>query len=632
MKHFTALTFFAICFFHLQLNAQQNIGIGTIAPHSSSLLEVKSNNKGMLVPRINLLSETDVVTIAAPATSLLLYNTNNALTDGEGYYFWNGTKWSKLMNRANVSSLAWSIAGNSGTNTNTDFIGTTDNKPLVFKTNNILSGKIDPGPNNVFFGQSAGAATTSGVNNTFLGHLAGIADSSGSNNLFVGHFAGNENVSGSENVFVGQDAGRKNINGNRNTFVGEDAGVENTGDDNIFIGNGAGRNSVAGNRNAILGNSAFNSNITGSQNAAFGHSALFNNAFGNENAAFGYSALFGNTAGDRNAAFGHNALFTNTSGTANVALGHSALFSNATGNYNSAVGFEALKRNTIGSSNAAFGRSALSFNTTGNDNSAFGSYALAVNSSGDYNTAIGSGALYNNTSGTINTAIGNAALFSNNSGSANTAFGYNALYLNTSGLNNVAIGTNALFYNETGNSNTGIGYNSGMSSLPNPLDNTTSIGFNARVSTSNTMVFGNSSVNRFAFGLNTTNANHALEVGEIVGDGNGAYLTQGGTWTNASDVNKKEDFTIMNGPDLLHKISLLPITRWKYKGSDEYHIGPMAQDFYKQFNVGTDDKGISTIDPAGIALAAIQEQQKIIEKQHELILQLEKRIEALEKK
>jgi hypothetical protein len=32
----------------------------------------------------------------------------------------------------------------------------------------------------------------------------------------------------------------------------------------------------------------------------------------------------------------------------------------------------------------------------------------------------------------------------------------------------------------------------------------------------------------------------------------------------------------------------------------------MAQDFYKLFNVGVDDKGISTIDPAGISLAAIQ--------------------------
>ena len=49
------------------------------------------------------------------------------------------------------------------------------------------------------------------------------------------------------------------------------------------------------------------------------------------------------------------------------------------------------------------------------------------------------------------------------------------------------------------------------------------------------------------------------------------------------------------------------------------HIGPMAQDFYKLFNLGNDDKSISTIDPSGIALAAIKEQQKIIDSQQSAI-------------
>jgi hypothetical protein len=67
--------------------------------------------------------------------------------------------------------------------------------------------------------------------------------------------------------------------------------------------------------------------------------------------------------------------------------------------------------------------------------------------------------------------------------------------------------------------------------------------------------------------------------------------------------NKKEGFEAINGDDIARlQLRKLPITKWRYKGSDEYHIGPMAQDFYALFSLGSDDVSISTIDPAGIAL------------------------------
>ena len=158
------------------------------------------------------------------------------------------------------------------------------------------------------------------------------------------------------------------------------------------------------------------------------------------------------------------------------------------------------------------------------------------------------------------------------------------------------------------------------------LNNATVIGSQATVSASNTMAFGNANVNDWVFGIPTvTAASRALEVGSGAGNGNGAFLTNGGVWTNASDVNKKEDFSKIDGADLLKKIAALPVTKWKYKGTDEYHIGPMAQDFKTSFNVGVDDKSISTLDPAGISLAAIQELMKEIEI-------LKKRVALLESK
>ncbi len=140
------------------------------------------------------------------------------------------------------------------------------------------------------------------------------------------------------------------------------------------------------------------------------------------------------------------------------------------------------------------------------------------------------------------------------------------------------------------------------------------------------MAFGNGNVNDWVFGIPVvTAANRALEVGSTATNGNGAFLTNGGVWTNASDINKKENFTTPDAADMLKKIAALPITQWRYKGTEEYHVGPMAQDFKAAFNLGTDDKSISTIDPGGIALLAIQQ----LIKENET---LRKRIEALEKK
>ncbi|GEM_PF-1624314 len=88
----------------------------------------------------------------------------------------------------------------------------------------------------------------------------------------------------------------------------------------------------------------------------------------------------------------------------------------------------------------------------------------------------------------------------------------------------------------------------------------------------------------------------------------GAYC-DGSNWVNASDANLKENFAAIDGAELLAKIAALPISEWNYKtGTDRVkHIGPTAQDFQATFGVGSDGKSISTIDPSGIALAAIKE-------------------------
>jgi hypothetical protein len=88
-----------------------------------------------------------------------------------------------------------------------------------------------------------------------------------------------------------------------------------------------------------------------------------------------------------------------------------------------------------------------------------------------------------------------------------------------------------------------------------------------------------------------------------------AYLPAGsGSWVDGSDRNIKADIEAIEPKAVLHKLAAVPISTWRYKGEDEAvrHMGPMAQDLYAAFGLGVDDKGISTIDADGVALAAIQ--------------------------
>ena len=93
----------------------------------------------------------------------------------------------------------------------------------------------------------------------------------------------------------------------------------------------------------------------------------------------------------------------------------------------------------------------------------------------------------------------------------------------------------------------------------------------------------------------------------------GARLAPNATaWTAMSDSTKKQNIRLVDTREILDKVSQLPIKQWSYKSQDPSieHIGPMAQDFYNLFHLGEDSLGISTIDPDGIALAAIQELHK----------------------
>ncbi|MDA8591559.1 hypothetical protein N9L09_01175 [Flavobacteriaceae bacterium] len=72
------------------------VGVGTATPDASAQLDVKSDDKGILIPRLDIVDLDTAAPIAAAniKESLLAFNTN--ATTGKGFYFWDGAKWAPL--------------------------------------------------------------------------------------------------------------------------------------------------------------------------------------------------------------------------------------------------------------------------------------------------------------------------------------------------------------------------------------------------------------------------------------------------------------------------------------------------------------------------------------------------------
>ena len=105
MKKILSSLLFMIC-----IASFAQVGINTNTPDPSSILDIKSTNKGILIPRVTLKGTDDVTTIANPAFGLMVFNTtfsNNGTTDtsddvlAKAFYYWDNTKWQQFVSYDN---------------------------------------------------------------------------------------------------------------------------------------------------------------------------------------------------------------------------------------------------------------------------------------------------------------------------------------------------------------------------------------------------------------------------------------------------------------------------------------------------------------------------------------------------
>jgi FtsZ-binding cell division protein ZapB len=326
----------------------------------------------------------------------------------------------------------------------------------------------------------------------------------------------------------------------------------------------SGQNSVVGGGQGNTASGAFSATVSG---------GLTNTASGNNSTIAGG---INNTA--------NNDMSTVSGGESNLASGDYSTIGGGTSNESTNLhctiggGFSNESSENYctvggGSDNTANANSAVisggfGNNATGSHSSVGG--GLMNTASGNYSTV--SGGYSNTASGDVSTVSG---------GNENTASGHYSIV--SGGYSNTA----------NGNYNFVFGYHVN----PTVIEDYRVYFFDA-------LVPGMLAINR-------EDADHPIHVGTDGSNGNGAHLTAGGTWTNGSSITFKDRFADLNDDFVINSIMKLPVKSWHYKGTNEMHIGPFAEDFYTIFGTGdrnSSDIGryLSTIDVAGVSLRGVQ--------------------------
>lgn len=167
--------------FAINLLCAQNIGINTITPDSSAILEVSADSppgnsgttkKGFLPPRVSLTGTNDIFTIPNPANGLLIFNTADAgiypnEVNANNFYYWNSNNWERLVYTSAVQEAV---------NPRIFYIEGSDNQTFTSANMNIATGT--PNDNVVTFTTPSinvkNIIAFNSTNSTFTANVTGI--------------------------------------------------------------------------------------------------------------------------------------------------------------------------------------------------------------------------------------------------------------------------------------------------------------------------------------------------------------------------------------------------------------------------------------------------------------------------
>ena len=544
-------------------------------------------------------------------------NLNNAGNNFNGGFHGNGGGLTNLN--------AWSLTGNSGTSpTNGNFLGTTDNQPVELRVNGQRVFRLEPDTNNFGAPNVIGGAPNNYVDPGVTGATiagGGVLNYSATNGFEPG--PGSNHVSAIWGTISG---------GRRNT-VAADHSVIGGGHDNLIqalaydsvIGGGSGN---------TISNSAEEAVIAGGQfNIAGGSAATVGGGF--ENSANSLESTVGGGVA--------NTINVNASGAA-ISGGYgnyiSGPYATIPGGYaNTAAGHYsfAAGQNAQANHDGAF---------VWSDDSTSSSFPSAIQNEFAIRAAGGVRLVTSGAGMTLDgqpVATANALTTLNaaniTSGTlADARLSGNVAFLNTSPTfaGDITMSGGAAYHNLSlsGGNSTGYLYGSYFG-----LGDGIHLGYNYYYDAG-----GAGHVINTGGGTSRLSADYG-EIQLATGGVNSAPVVRLDISTTAvsvenasfsgspSDRNVKQDFAPVSPLQILEKVLQLPVSEWSYKfETTKRHVGPMAQDFYATFNIGTDDKHIAPVDEGGVALAAIQGLNQKLEEKNSEVQNLKQQNDLLEKR
>ena len=489
--NFKSILFFFIIIFLSEVSiAQIAINDDGANPDASSILDIKSTDKGMLIPRMTTAQK---MAISSPATGLLVFD-----NETNSFWFYDGSAWTK---QATVSAFEYNTLTSlvSPNTTVTDLA----NDDFVFGSDTLEHDGNSDHYKRFFFDKSKAAFRAGYVSNSnwdansigdYSFAIGENTIASGTNSVVAGHeseasgnvsFALGNSVeaSGNFSFAMGYDAYSY---GTTSFAIGND--IEAYGNYSFAIGNFSdanGKYSMAfglGNESFSMGEMVtgmYSTNYTPISATTFDDSdRLFTigNGADNNNRSDalvilknGNTTLNGNLSLNGTLTIDNVFSFPTVDGTIDQVLSTdgSGTLSWTTLSINSIVDadndtkiqvenstdediirfdLEGSERLTLKKNSA--GRTMIELPNSGG-NLFFGNNNGQYTNFGAYNTFVGNGSGQDNTNGSGNSFFGLSSGHDNTTGSNNTFIGRQAGYSNATGSDNVFIGYNAA-YNETG--------------------------------------------------------------------------------------------------------------------------------------------------------------------------------------